>query len=133
MDNSLWLRYHRQERERVLQELASRPRLDRAPSARERLLARIARRTAIPAAIRRNVTIRHAAPADAERLAELAAMSERRLPSGPILVAECGNGLVAAVPVDGGAVLADIRQPTADVVQLLELRSTQLRHALRAA
>ena len=63
----------------------------------------------------------------------LAAMSERRIPTGVILVAEVEHELVAAVPLDGGPPLSDISRPTADVIQLLELRSNQLRRAARAA
>jgi hypothetical protein len=34
---------------------------------------------------------------------------------------------VAALPVEGGALLSDLRRPIGDVHQLLELRSEQLR------
>jgi hypothetical protein len=35
--------------------------------------------------------------------------------------------LVAALPLDGGAALADPFKPTSDIVALLELRARQLR------
>ena len=78
---------------------------------------------------RADVTIRRASTRDAAQLADLAAMSERRVPTGVVLVAEIEHALVAALPLDGGPVLSDISRPTADVVQLLELRSNQLRDA----
>ena len=47
----------------------------------------------------------------------------------PVLVAEVEAEVVAALPVDEPFVLADLWRPTSDVVQLLELRSEQLRAA----
>jgi hypothetical protein len=44
-----------------------------------------------------------------------------------VLVAEFESKVVVAVPVDGDYVLADLRRPTSDVLQLLELRSGRLR------
>ena len=67
------------------------------------------------------------------QLAELAALSERRVPTGVVLVAQVEHELVAAVPLEGGHALADITRATADVVQLLELRSRQVRRAREAA
>jgi hypothetical protein len=72
------------------------------------------------------VVIRPAVPADGGAVSRLAEVSERRLPSGLVLVAEVEEQLVAALPVSHGFALADIRRPTADVVQLLELRRDQL-------
>jgi len=57
----------------------------------------------------------------------LAELSERRVPSGLVLVAEVESSIVAALPVEGGPLLSDLRRPTRDVAQLLELRSAQIR------
>lgn len=72
------------------------------------------------------VTIRTARPADALALARLAELSERRVPRGPVLLAEVDASLVAAFPVGGGPLLHDLRTPTGDVGQLLELRAGQI-------
>lgn len=73
--------------------------------------------------------IRPSQATDGRALARLAEASERRLPSGLVLVAEVESAVVAALPVDEGHPLTDLRRPTRDVVQLLELRSEQLRAA----
>jgi hypothetical protein len=72
------------------------------------------------------VTVRHAAPADGEGIRRLAALDSKHTPDGPVLVAEVDGELVAAVPFGGGAVIADPFKPTADLVNLLELRATQV-------
>lgn len=75
--------------------------------------------------------IREGAPADARALARLVELSERRLPPGPVLVAEVESRVVAALPLERGEghLIADLWRPTADVIQLLELRLGQLRAA----
>jgi hypothetical protein len=113
----------------------SRPRYDRASEYGYGRVRGLLRRIALsPARVTPDdrghvpaVHIRPASPTDARALARLAAASERRLPSGVVLVAEVESKVVAAVPVDGDYVLADLWRPTSDVVQLLELRSGQLR------
>jgi hypothetical protein len=75
------------------------------------------------------VVLRPATGRDAGALARLAEASERRLPSGLVLVAEVEHELVAALPLEERYVLSDVLRPTGDVVQLLELRSQQLRAA----
>jgi hypothetical protein len=75
------------------------------------------------------VVIRPAAAKDGRVLARLAEASERRMPSGLVLVAEVDTQVVAALPMEDGHVLSDLFRPTGDVVQLLELRSEQLRAA----
>jgi hypothetical protein len=62
-----------------------------------------------------------------EGIARLAEASERRLPSGLVLVTEADSDIVAALPATDAYVLTDLLRPTGDVVQLLELRSEQLR------
>jgi len=73
-----------------------------------------------------DVLIRPAAAPDSRALVRLAEASERRMPSGLVLVAEVETRVVAALPVEDRYVLADLLRPTSDVVQLLELRSEQL-------
>ena len=72
------------------------------------------------------VTIRTAVARDHGAIARLAELNERRLPSGLVLVGEVESDILAAVPLIGGPILSDLMRPTADVVQLLELRSGQL-------
>lgn len=74
-----------------------------------------------------DVVIRPAAASDTRALVRLAEASERRLPSGLVLVAEVETRVVAALPMDDRYVLSDLLRPTSDVVQLLMLRSEQLR------
>lgn len=136
--NHLLFQAYRVEHERMLNEIAAHPRLDRAdPNERGFLRRRLAGLRTEPAVATadsgRTVTIRRASIADAQQLAELAALSERRVPRGPVLVAQIERHLVAAVPLEGGPALADITRATADVVQLLELRSRQVRRAQEAA
>jgi len=130
------LHYVLQTMDRELRELAlSKPRLDRPDARRSgRLRRRLRGMLAPPAQITRgsrssvpDVTIRPAVTADGLQLARLAEVSERRVPSGLVLVAEVDSGIVAALPVDGGPILADVMRPTGDVVQMLELRADQLR------
>ncbi len=136
--NHLLFQAYRAEYERMLHEIAAHPRLDRAdpsqPGFLRRRLAALRAEPAVPTADSgRTVTIRRASVADAPQLAELAALSERRVPRGPVLVAQMDRDLVAAVPLEGGPALADVTRATADVVQLLELRSRQVRRARQAA
>lgn len=113
------------------------PRLDRPDHRRHGRLRRRLRTFVLSPArvVRRDatlvpeVTIRPARSADFMHLTRLAELSERRVPSGLVLVAEVEAGIIAALPVDGGPLLSDFARPTADVVQLLELRSEQLRAA----
>jgi len=74
-----------------------------------------------------DVVIRRAGSTDTRALVRLAEASERRLPSGLVLVAEVETRVVAALPLEDRYVLSDLLRPTSDVVQLLELRSEQLR------
>ena len=78
---------------------------------------------------RGTISIRRARPADGRAIARLEALADRRLPTGPILVAEVDGELVAAAPEDGGPVVSDPFRVTLDVAELLRLRSSQLRAA----
>lgn len=124
--------------DRELRELTqSRPRYDRSePRGRSRVREMLRTLALTPAKATPGsggglpgVVIRPAAGTDSRALARLAEASERRLPSGLVLVAEVEAAVVAALPVDDRYVLADLLRPTGDVVQLLELRSEQLRAA----
>lgn len=115
----------------------SRPRYDRADPRRRSRVRETLRRVALApvgaspdtSGALPNVTIRLAQAADGRAIARLAEVSERRLPSGLVLVAEVGSEVVAALPAQDGFVLTDLTRPTGDLVQLLELRSEQLRAA----
>jgi hypothetical protein len=56
----------------------------------------------------------------------LGELDGRRVPDGCYVVAEAGGRIVAALPLDGGAPLADPFRPTAHLLPLLELRAKQL-------
>jgi hypothetical protein len=73
------------------------------------------------------VSIRFASPSDRPALARLAALDSAPEPSGAMLLAEVDGEVVAALEMDTGAHLADPFRPTADVLELLELRSRSLR------
>lgn len=73
-----------------------------------------------------NVTLRLAVPADARRLQTLAQLDSARVPSAAILIAEVDGRLRAALPLDGGAPIADPFRRSADLVELLRTRAAQL-------
>jgi hypothetical protein len=73
-----------------------------------------------------NVIVRPSRPADESGLARLAALDSARPLRGPALVAESGSRLLAAVPLGPGRAIADPFEPTAEFVELLELRKEQL-------
>ena len=123
---------------RELRELEhSRPRYDRPDVRRRSRLREALRVLALPPASATpgsdgelpDVVIRPAAAADANAIARLAEASERRMPAGTVIVAEVEHEVVAALPLEDRYVLSDLLRPTGDVVQLLELRSEQLRAA----
>jgi hypothetical protein len=78
---------------------------------------------------RGTISIRRARPADCRAIARLEALAERRLPAGPILLAEVDGELVAAAPEGGGQTVTDPFRVSLDVAELLRLRSSQLRAA----
>ena len=73
------------------------------------------------------LTVRAATQRDGEAVRLLAALEGAPMPSGPVLVAEVGDEVVAALPLDGGRALADPFRLTKQYVDLLELRARQLR------
>lgn len=78
------------------------------------------------------VTIRMAACTDAEALSRLAELDSAPQP-GPVamLVAEVGGELRAALPLDGGPVIADPFQWTAELTAMLAQRARQLELSAR--
>ncbi len=72
------------------------------------------------------VTLRYAAAADAERLRILAELDSANAPAGPVLVAEVDGRLRAALPLDGGAPIADPFHRGTEMIQLLRMRAAQL-------
>jgi hypothetical protein len=78
-----------------------------------------------------NVTVRRSTSGDASALARLAALDSSRAPRGPALVAEADSRILAALPLGAGRAIADPFEPTAGLVQLLELRRSQIEAAGR--
>ena len=72
-------------------------------------------------------TMREAQAADGQRLGRLAELDSSRVPGGRMLIAELDDELVAAVPIAGGAAIADPMRATSALVSLLGLRAAQLR------
>jgi hypothetical protein len=75
------------------------------------------------------LVIRHAEPADLDRLRYLAALDSARALLGDVLVAEADGVISAAYSVDERRAIADPFVPTAALVELLELRAAPLREA----
>ena|SRR5436853_7488339 len=73
-----------------------------------------------------DVILRRSGPGDGPALARLARLEDRRPRSEPYVLAERGGEVVAAVPLSGGAAIADPFLRTADLVAILELRARQL-------
>ena len=76
-----------------------------------------------------NLVLRRGRPADAAELTALALLDSARPLTGPSLVAENHGRLVAAVSLHDGRVVADPFIPTADVVEMLRLRTAGGRSA----
>jgi hypothetical protein len=73
------------------------------------------------------LTIRMAVSADAAALSRLAQLDSARPPEPvPMLVAELGGELRAALPVEGGPAIADPFRRTAELVAILAERARQL-------
>ena len=73
-----------------------------------------------------DIAIRPASLDDAVSLWSLAALDDTLVPEGPLLVAEAGGELVAALSVATGAAIADPFRRTADTLDLLRLRARQV-------
>jgi hypothetical protein len=75
------------------------------------------------------ITLRYAAAADADRLRDLAQLDSALPPPGPALIAEVDGRIRAALPLDGGAPIADPFHRGAELIDLLRLRAAQLGRA----
>jgi len=91
----------------------------------------------LPAALARQVggrceiAIRSARPTDDAEIRRLALLVDRAVPASPLLLAESDGAVVVALSTATGEVVSDPFRATADLVALLQLRSTQL-HELAA-
>jgi hypothetical protein len=72
------------------------------------------------------LTLRYASAADANRLEALAELDSAPPLSGPSLVAEVDGRLRAALPLNGGAPIADPFHCGAELIELLRMRASQL-------
>jgi hypothetical protein len=77
------------------------------------------------------VTFRHARPADAEALAELAQLDSSRAPRGDVIVADVGGELWAAVSLDDGHAVATPFRPSGELTWHLMERARKLGRASR--
>jgi hypothetical protein len=89
--------------------------------------ARVVRATPRPVVDTRDVELRLCRIADDPELDRLAALAERPLPHGRLVIAATGGQIVAALPLAGGPALRDPFAKTAHLMPLLELRAAQLR------
>jgi hypothetical protein len=74
-----------------------------------------------------DITIRRTGAADSESLVRLAGLDSKHVPAGNFLIAEVDGQGWAAVALDSGEVLADPFRPTADLVEMLQLRVSRIR------
>ena len=72
------------------------------------------------------ISIRSAYPDDSGAVRRLAALDTAPLPEAPLLVAEVGGDLRAALSLSDGHVIADPFYPTAGLVVLLEVHAARL-------
>jgi hypothetical protein len=89
--------------------------------------ARVVRAAPRPVVDTQDVELRLCRVADDPQLERLAALSERPLPHGRLVIAATSGQIVAALPLTGGPALRDPFARTAHLIPLLELRATQLR------
>jgi hypothetical protein len=68
---------------------------------------------------------------DDNALEQLAELEGKPVPRGRQIVAEIDGKVVAAIPLGGGAALADPFRSTAHLIPLLELRAKQLETSVR--
>jgi hypothetical protein len=71
------------------------------------------------------VVIRAATAADRAALEHLAELDSTQRPSGPVLLAQLGDRVVAALELTTGRVIASPFVPTSDIQELLRLRASQ--------
>lgn len=69
------------------------------------------------------VTIRNADATDAHAIRRLAELDSGRVPAEPMMVAEVGGEVRAAVSVSSGEVIADPFHPTKEVVEMIKIHT----------
>jgi hypothetical protein len=89
--------------------------------------ARVVRAAPRPVVDTQDVELRLCRVADDPQLERLAALAERPLPHGRLVIAATRGQIVAALPLAGGPGLRDPFARTAHLMPLLELRAAQLR------
>jgi hypothetical protein len=75
------------------------------------------------------ITLRLVGETDSTALADLAGLDSASIPAEPILIAEAGGQLRAALSLRDGAIIADPFHRTVAAQQLLRARAAQLRCA----
>jgi alcohol dehydrogenase class IV len=79
--------------------------------------------------VNEHISIRIARPVDAASVRELAELDSAVVPADPLLVAEQGDRLRAALSLTDGRVISDPFSATAELVVLLEVHAAHLREA----
>src|SRR5687768_14954710 len=92
------------------------------PPRRWREISRIAGRGRFTGMNATPITIRPYLPPDRRSLVRLAALDDRRVPVQPVILAERGGRLVAAISERTGEAVADPFEPTAHLVAMLRAR-----------
>jgi hypothetical protein len=72
------------------------------------------------------ITLRYAFPDDDAAVGRLAALDSSEVPAAPLLLAEVGGEVWAALSLDDGRVIADPFHPTLALIALLRERGQQL-------
>ncbi len=80
----------------------------------------------------RDVTVRLAAYSDSPALLRLAGLDSAVLPGGPLVLAEVGGEVVAALALESRRAIADPFRHTAALLEMLNLRAEQIRRESRA-
>jgi len=75
---------------------------------------------------RERLALRRSTAQDDGALVRLAQLDTAPRPTGSMLVAELDDEIVAAVPLDGGRAIANPFRPTAELVELLRVRTREL-------
>jgi hypothetical protein len=73
------------------------------------------------------ISIRMATPDDTFGIVRLAALDSAEVPAGPLLLAERGGDLQAALALRDGTTIADPFAATADLLALMHMRAARLR------
>ena len=73
-----------------------------------------------------SVAVRLARPEDEQAIRRVAALDDRKVPSGRVLVAEVDGEVIAVLSVTDGGSAADPFRWTSDVMALMEMRAQQI-------